>query len=54
MPFSMVIGALFLSIADMIAKISGASGLPVGVITSMVGGPLFVYILIKRGKKVWS
>ena len=54
MPFSMVIGALFLSLADMIAKISGASGLPVGVITSMVGGPLFVYILIKRGKKVWS
>ena len=53
-PFSMVIGALFLSVADMIAKISGVNGLPVGVITSMVGGPLFIYILIKRGKKVWS
>lgn len=54
MPFSMAFGALFLVVADTIAKVSGANGLPVGVISSMVGGPMFVYILIKRGKKVWS
>lgn len=54
MPFSMAFGAFFLVMADTIAKISGANGLPVGVISSMVGGPMFVYILIKRGKKVWS
>ncbi len=53
-PFSMAFGALFLVAADTIAKISGANGLPVGVISSMVGGPLFIYILVKRGKKVWS
>ena len=23
-------------------------------VTSMIGGPLFIYILIKRGKRVWS
>lgn len=54
MPFSMAFGAFFLVVADTIAKVSGANGLPVGVISSMVGGPMFVYILIKRGKKVWS
>ncbi len=54
MPFSMAFGALFLVVADTIAKVSGANGLPVGVISSLVGGPLFVYILVKRGKKVWS
>jgi len=54
MPFSMAFGAFFLLAADTIAKISGANGLPVGVISSLVGGPMFVYILIKRGKKVWS
>ena len=53
-PFSMAFGALFLVAADTVAKISGANGLPVGVISSMVGGPLFIYILVKRGKKVWS
>ncbi len=54
MPFSMAFGALFLVAADTVAKVSGANGLPVGVISSLVGGPMFVYILIKRGKKVWS
>lgn len=54
MPFSMAFGAFFLIAADTVAKISGANGLPVGVISSLVGGPMFVYILIKRGKKVWS
>ena len=54
MPFSMAFGALFLVVADTVAKVSGANGLPVGVISSLVGGPLFVYILIKRGRKVWS
>ncbi|AMK14129.1 iron ABC transporter permease protein [methanogenic archaeon mixed culture ISO4-G1] len=54
MPFSMAFGAFFLVAADTVAKVSGANGLPVGVISSLVGGPMFVYILIKRGKKVWS
>ena len=54
MPFSMAFGAFFLIMADTFAKISGPSGLPVGVISSLVGGPMFIYILIKRGKKVWS
>ena len=54
LPASAAFGAAFLIIADLIAKMSGANGLPVGVISSMVGGPLFLYILIKQRKKVWN
>ena len=52
-PASAAFGALFIAIADTIAKVTGADGLPVGVISSLVGGPLFVYLLIKNRKKVW-
>mgnify|MGYP002626541547 FL=1 len=53
LPCSAIFGATFLVLADTIAKVSGPGGLPVGVISSMVGGPLFLYILIKHNKKVW-
>lgn len=54
LPASAAFGAMFLIVADSIAKVSGINGLPVGVISSMVGGPLFLYILIKQRKKVWN
>lgn len=54
LPCSAFFGAAFLVLADTIAKVSGAGGLPVGVISSIVGGPLFLYILIKHNKKVWN
>lgn len=54
LPCSAAFGAAFLVFADTVAKVSGAGGLPVGVISSMVGGPLFLYILIKHNKKVWN
>lgn len=49
-PASAVFGGLFLIICDMIAKSVMVSGLPVGVITSLIGGPLFIYILLKQSK----
>ena len=53
-PASAAFGASFILIADSIAKITGANGVPVGVISSMIGGPLFIWILIKQRKKVWA
>lgn len=53
-PCSLVFGAAFMILADSVAKVSGVNGLPVGVISAMIGGPLFIYILIKQGKKVWN
>lgn len=48
MPFSCVIGALLLLAADTIGRgLIGSGTLPVGVITSFMGAPLFLYLLIK-------
>ncbi|MDO5853869.1 MAG: iron ABC transporter permease [Thermoplasmata archaeon] len=52
-PASAAFGAAFVLFADTVAKVSGPNGLPVGVICSMIGGPLFVYILVKQRKRTW-
>ena len=52
-PASMACGAFILVICDCIAKAATFNGLPVGVITSIVGGPVFIILLVKGAKKVW-
>jgi len=50
-PFSGVIGGLLLLSADTLGRlIIGSGALPVGVITSFLGAPMFLYLLI-RGYK---
>jgi len=53
-PAAAAFGAAFITIADTIAKVSGPDGLPVGVISSMIGGPLFIYILVKQRRSAWA
>jgi iron complex transport system permease protein len=48
-PASFLVGAAFLAICDTISRVALAPAeVPVGVITSMVGGPLFIWILRTR------
>jgi iron complex transport system permease protein len=50
MPASALIGASFLSLSDALSRvIARPSELPIGVITSMIGAPLFIYLLLKKG-----
>jgi iron complex transport system permease protein len=52
LPASMLVGALILVISDTLARtIISPLVLPVGVITSFMGGPLFLYVLIRGYKK---
>ena len=52
LPASMIIGALIMSIADLIAKMAYVPvELPVGAIMTLIGVPFFAYLLIKRGKE---
>ena len=45
-------GGLFLVIADFISRNANtASSLPIGVVTSFIGAPFFVYLLIRRSSK---
>ena len=50
LPLSALIGGLTLSTADLIAR-SGPIEMPVGIITSLLGAPIFIIILYKRSTK---
>ena len=53
LPMSAIIGGAFLVIADTIARIIvSPAQLPVGVITAIAGGPLFLILLAKYSRKV--
>lgn len=51
-PLSILIGAIILIIADGVGQvILYPSIVPVGIITSMLGGPLFIYLLVRRHRR---
>jgi len=48
-PSSILLGAAFLVLADSLARsLLGASELPVGAVTALIGGPLFLILLTRR------
>ena len=52
LPVSMLGGGLFLLVVDTAARSMLASEVPLGVLTSLVGAPVFIYLLY-RSKKGW-
>jgi len=53
-PASAIVGAAFLVGADIIAReIVAPVIIPVGIVTSCVGGPLFLYLIIKKKREFW-
>ncbi|MBI3681545.1 MAG: iron ABC transporter permease [Acidobacteria bacterium] len=54
-PASFFIGAAFLAICDTVARTALApADIPVGVMTAMLGGPFFLWLLRHRQKRYWS
>lgn len=53
LPMSMVIGASFLLLVDDLSRTIAATEIPLGILTSLVGAPLFAY-LIRRGRMGWN
>ncbi|MGA9290940.1 MAG: iron ABC transporter permease, partial [Anaerobacillus sp.] len=52
LPLSILLGAAFLIVADLISRtIISPTELPIGVITSLIGAPVFAIILIRRRKE---
>jgi len=52
LPFSWVGGGVFLVFADALSRqLSGLSELPIGVITSCIGAPLFLMLLLRKSTK---
>ncbi len=57
MPLSMIAGSCFILICDYLTHVIAPyyGTLPIGVITSLIGAPLFIYLLIRRKKEVgWN
>jgi len=52
LPASMLLGAAFLMACDTLARtLIAPSEIPVGVVTALVGGPFFIFLLRRRQKK---
>ncbi|MGK5552799.1 FecCD family ABC transporter permease [Actinomadura kijaniata] len=53
LPLSVLAGAAFLELADLVARLAVAPGeLPLGVVTAFVGGPFFVVVLRAARRQV--
>ncbi len=49
LPASMLLGAAFLVVVDNIARLAAASEIPLGILTSFVGAPVFVWLMVRGG-----
>lgn len=53
LPASAMAGAMILLVSDCVAKNLTTGGLPSGVITALIGGPVFMLLLYKQRKSDW-
>ena len=52
MPASMLLGALFLLLADNISRNLLATEIPIGILTSFIGAPFFLCLITKGGERL--
>lgn len=52
LPLSMLSGAAFMIIVDMLARTLAPNEIPLSVITGVIGTPLFIYAIFKRRKEL--
>ncbi len=54
LPVSALLGALLLTIADMVARVAATPAeLPIGIVTALVGAPFFLYLLFQQKGKIF-
>ncbi|MCQ2078952.1 MAG: iron ABC transporter permease [archaeon] len=47
-PVAMLLGAIFIMLADIVARTLSSTEIPIGIITSICGAPVFAYIMLKK------
>lgn len=53
-PISALLGALMLTLADMVARVAVAPAeLPIGIVTALVGAPFFLYLLFQQKGRIF-
>ena len=50
-PMSVLAGGIFLLVVDCLARTLFTVEIPLGILTSLIGAPFFVYLLFKRKKE---
>lgn len=53
-PFSALLGGIFMLVMDTIARSISAGEIPISIITSFVGAPFFAFLLIKQNRNSWN
>ncbi len=51
-PATMLFGAIFMLLVDNICRNIWATDLPIGILTSFVGAPFFIYLITKEGDRL--
>lgn len=49
-PASGLLGASFLLVVDILCRNITTSEIPIGIITSFIGAPIFLYLIYKKGR----
>lgn len=52
-PVSFSIGACFLIVVDLLSRMISTSEIPLGILTALVGGPFFIYLLKQTKGREW-
>ncbi len=53
-PFSALLGGIFMLVMDTISRTLPGGEIPVGIITAMFGAPFFAYLLVRSDKGAWE
>ena len=54
LPMSIGMGSLFLLLVDDLARTMYTVEIPLGILTSMIGAPIFLFLLISNRRKQWA
>ena len=53
-PASILLGSSFLLLVDTISRSIATVELPIGILTSLIGAPFFLYLIVREAKKLWN
>ena len=52
LPASMLFGAIFLLLVDDVSRNLLTTEIPIGILTSLIGAPFFIYLISKDGEQL--
>jgi iron complex transport system permease protein len=53
LPVSFLFGGIFMLLVDNLARSLSSVEIPLGILTSIIGAPFFIYFLKKSARKTW-